>query len=154
MRTCKVLALALLVNEAMPSTTSEVQIYSFRLPSLFLKPNFKLEIEGIASFTNSANAKTLQVRMNGLTGTLIHQSAALASLANYQFRAAMSGIADGANLKGYGAGSAGGFGTSVTALTTLARDYINNETEIIVSCTKATAAETFQLDAIRAVIYQ
>ena len=142
------------VPMASPSTASEVVIATFRLPPLILRPNFRCRIRGVASFTNSANAKTMQVRMNGLTGTLCHQSAALANLANYSFEAMFAGIGDGATLKGFGAGSAGGPGTSTTALTTLARDYINNETEIVVTCTKATAAETFQIDSLVVELFQ
>lgn len=139
---------------ATPNATAETALFSFRVPPLFLKPNFRMALRATASFTNNANAKTLQVRMNGLTGTLCHQSAALASLANYAFEADWVGIGDGATLKGLGAGSAGGYGTSTTALTTLARDYINNETEFVVSATKATGTDTFQLDSLQVSLFQ
>ena len=139
---------------ASPSSTAEVALYSFRLPPLFLKPNFKVEIRAAASFTNNVNAKTLQVRMNGIGGTLAFQSPALASNLNYNFSAVFIGIGDGATLKGIGAGTTGGLGLSTVAYTTLARDYINNETEIVVSCTKATGTDTFQLDSFQANLYQ
>jgi hypothetical protein len=134
---------------ASPNTTSEVVLATFRIPPGLLKPNFRLRIRGVASFTNNANAKTMQVRMNGLAGTLIYQSTALASLANASFEAMMAGIGDGATLKGFGSGlTSVGLGTSTTALTTLARDYINNETEVVVTATKATGTDTFQLDSL------
>jgi len=133
---------------ASPNSTSEVVLATFRLPPLLLKPNFRCRIRATASFTNNVNAKTLQCRMNGLTGTLFFQSPALASNANYAFEADFVGIGDGATLKGLGSGATGGFGLSTTALTTLARDYINNETEIVVTCTKATGTDTFQLDSL------
>ena len=133
---------------ASPSTTSEVAIASFRVGPNILRPNFRMRLRATASFTNNVNAKTLQVRMNGLTGTLAFQSPALASNANYAFEADWCGIGDGATLKGLGAGASGGYGLSTTALTTLARDYINNETEFVVSCTKATGTDTFQLDSL------
>jgi hypothetical protein len=139
---------------ATPSTTSEVGIFSFRIPPLFLKLNFRMAIRATTSFTNNANAKTLQVRMNGLAGTLAFQSPALASNANYAFEADFVGVNDGATLKGLGAGATGGFGLSTTALTTLARDYINNETEIVISATKATGTDTFQMDSLIVNLYQ
>ena len=140
---------------ASPNATAETVIASFRLPPNFLKPNFRLWIRGAASFTNNANAKTMQVRMNGLAGTLIYQSTALASLANLRFDAAMVGIGDGATLKGLGSGlTSAGLGTSATAFTTLARDYINLETEVVITCTKATGTDTFQLDSMLVVLEQ
>lgn len=147
----------LIANQAVhasPSTTSEVALFSFRIPPLVLKPSFRIAIRATASFTNSANAKTLQVRMNGIGGTLAFQSPALASNANYAFEADFVGIGDGATLKGLGAGATGGFGLSTTALTTLSRDYINNETEFVISCTKGTGSETFQMDSLLVQLYQ
>lgn len=133
---------------ASPNSTSEVPLFSLRVPPGILRPNFRMWARATASFTNNVNAKTLQVRMNGLAGTLAFQSPALASNANYAFEADWAGIADGATLKGLGAGATGGFGLSTTALTTLARDYLNNETEFVISCTKATGTDTFQLDSL------
>jgi hypothetical protein len=133
---------------ASPNATAETQIASFRIPPNVMRLNSRVRVRATTSFTNNANAKTLQCRMNGLTGTLFFQSPALANNANYAFEADFAGIGDGATLKGMGAGSAGGLGLSTTALTTLARDYINNETEIVISCTKATGTDTFQIDSL------
>ncbi len=139
---------------ASPNSTSEVALFSFRIPPLFLKPSFRVAVRATTAFTNSANAKTLQVRMNGIGGTLAFQSPALANNANYAFEADFVGIGDGATLKGLGAGATGGFGLSTTALTTLARDYINNETEFVISCTKGTGSETFTLDSLTVSLFQ
>jgi hypothetical protein len=134
------------------TSTSEQVLFSFRLPAKSLPSNFRCELSGRLSLTNNANVKTMQCRMNGLAGTLFHQSAALASLADYNFIAGFSGIGDGATLKGYGAGSAGGLGTSTTAYTTLANAYLTTEIEIVVTVTKATGTDTMKLDALQVVI--
>lgn len=140
---------------ASASVTTETVLYSFRTPPSYLRPNFRMNIRAAASFTNNVNAKTLQVRMNGVAGTLAFQSTALASLANVRFDASIVGIGDGATLKGVGSGlTSVGLGTSATAFTTLARDYINNETEFVITATKATAGDTFQLDSLSVTVEQ
>lgn len=139
---------------ASANSTSEVALYSFRSPPGLLRPNFRMRARATVTMTNNANAKTLQVRMNGIGGTLAFQSPALANNANYAFEADWCGIADGATLKGLGAGATGGFGLGTTAVTTLTRDYINNETEWVISCTKATGTDTFQLESLCVDLYQ
>lgn len=139
---------------ASPSSAAEVALASWRIPPLFLRPNFRMWIRGAASFSNNINVKTLNMRMNGIAGTLVFQNALLASNLNFRFDAAIVGIGDGATLKGLGAGSSSGLGLSTVAFTTLARDYINNETEFVVSCLKATPADMFQLDALEVYLYQ
>jgi hypothetical protein len=131
------------------SATTEQIVYSLRTPPGFLPQTFRMEIEGNVSMTNNVNAKTLQVRMNGIAGTLVLQSPALASQLNYNFKAVLAGMGDGATLKGFGVGAAAGFwGLSTVAYTTLARDYVNNETEFVISVTKATAGDTMQMDGV------
>ena len=58
---------------ASANLTTETIIASFRTPTQFLKPQFRMNLRCTCSYTNNANAKTLQVRMNGLTGALIFQ---------------------------------------------------------------------------------
>ena len=130
------------------NVTAEVVVFTMRIPPNVLTANCRVELSGRMSLTNNVNAKTMQCRMNGLAGTLFHQSAALASLANYNFIAGFSGIGDGATLKGYGAGAGGGLGTSATAFTTLAQNYLTTETEIVVTVTKAVGTDTAKLDSV------
>lgn len=131
-----------------PSTTSEVAVFTYRIPPNTLPLNFQMTLNGNLRMTNNANAKTMQVRMNGIAGTLAFQSPALASNANYNFESSFSGAGDGATLKGFGAGSAGGYGLSTTAYTSLSQTYIASETEIVVSVTKATGTDTMALDSL------
>jgi len=130
------------------NSTSEQVLFSFRLAPNSLPANFRCQLKASANMTNSANAKTMNCRMNGLTGNLFFASPSLANVANYNFEAAFEGEGDGATLQGLGSGTTGFFGTSGTAYTTLARAYQQLETEVVVTCTKATGTETIQLSSL------
>lgn len=134
---------------ATPSSTAELPLFSFRLPPNFLQPAFMMEIQGNLTITNSASVKTLNCRINGTAGTSFFTSPSLASNANYNFIAKLAGLGDGQTWKGFGAGASGGLALGgATAYTTLVRDYINQETEIVIDMTKATGADTAQLDGL------
>lgn len=130
---------------ASASATAQQKIFSLKLPPLFLPANFKCTLIGTVNVTNNVNVKTLTCLMNGIGGTSFFTSPSLASNANYNFVASFAGDGTGQLLRGMGAGATGGVGLSTTALTTLARDYINNETEIAITATKATGTDTMEL---------
>ncbi len=130
------------------NSTSEQVLFSFRLAPNSLPTNFRCQIRASANMTNSANAKTMNCRMNGLTGNLFFASPSLANVNNYNFDAAFASDGDGATLQGFGAGTTGYYGTSTTAYTSLSRAYQQLETEIVVTCTKATGTETLQINDI------
>lgn len=130
------------------NATAEQQVFTFRIPPGVLPLSCRVTLAGRMSMTNNANAKTMQCRMGGLTGTLFHQSAALASLADYNFEASFAAKGDNATLQGFGAGSAGGFGTSATVYTSLATTYQTTETEVVVTVTKATGTDTMKLESL------
>jgi hypothetical protein len=134
---------------ATPNLTTEQILFSTRIPPGYLPANFRMRIEGGVTVTNNVNVKTLFVRMNGVTGTLVAQYPSLASNANFVFTTAVVGIGDGATLKGLGAGTTGGFGLSATAYSTLAFNYLTTELEVVVSMSKATGTDTGQLDSLQ-----
>jgi len=137
---------------ASPNTTSEVIIGSFRIPPYTLPLSFNLKLFISCDFTNNTNSKTLTVRVNGLTGTSIFTSSSLASTLNINTFATVSGMGDGVSWKGFGAGANNaGFGTSTTAFATLTRDYISQETEIVVTATKATGSDAFTMQQLTVV---
>jgi len=133
---------------ASPSATAINKLFSFKIPPLFLPLNFKLLVTGTINITNSATVKTLTCLMNGIAGTSFFTSPSLASNAVYNFKATMWGDGTGQTLFGGGAGATGGWGLSTTALTSLTRDYINNETEIVIAATKATGTDTMELRSL------
>lgn len=141
------------VNEsfASASSTSEQVIGSFRVAPGLFPLNARIVLQGNVSMVNNGNAKTLQVRIAGVGGTLAFQSPALASNANYNFQAMIALRGDGVTQAGFGAGSAGGFGLSTTAYTSYTTlNYQQNEIEYVVTCTKATAGDLMQLESLTA----
>lgn len=142
---------------ASPSATAAGILASFRIPPNYLTPNFVMEIEGTLNLTNNANVKTLNIYANGLAGTALATSPSLASFANYRFTTKIYG-STGATLVGSGVlasqtAAQGGSGSSTTALPTLARDYLTQETEFVVGLTKATGTDTGELTSLRVTIY-
>lgn len=131
---------------ATASATTEQVMYSLRIPPGYLTSNFSLSVRGSVSATNAAHVKTIAVKVNGVGGTSIFTSPDLQSELNYNF----SALATGYNnvITGFGAGASGGVGVSTTAYTSLAFDYLNNELEVVVTGTKATAAEVLQIDGL------
>ena len=124
------------------STTSEQKIFSFKTPPLFLPLNFKMTFIGAVNLTNGAGTKVLNCRMNGVGGTSFFTSPALASNANYNFVASLCGDGTGNSCAALGLARRVAWGTGgATAYTTLTRDYINNETEFVLTATKGTAGD-------------
>jgi hypothetical protein len=144
---------------ASASTTSEVVLASWKIPPGYFaaNQNFRMDVSGNVSLSNNANVKTLIVRANGLAGTAMATSPSIASALNYSFDTEISGRGDGVSLLGYGmlasqTSAQGGWGISTTANPTLSRDYIGQETEFVITATKATAGDTFQLENLRVTI--
>lgn len=137
------------VNEttATANATAEQVLLSFRIPPNFLPANFKMTIILDFSFTNNANVKSVAFKAGGLAGTALFTSPSLASALNYNALVQISGRGDGQSLIGFGAGTAGGAGTSTTAYPTASLNYITSETEFVVTGTKATGTDTLQLES-------
>lgn len=143
---------------ASASVTTAAYLAGFKIPPNYLGPNFRMEIEGTVSVTNNANVKTLNVYANGIAGTALATSPSLASIANYAFETTIAGRGDGVTLVGTGVlasqtAAQGGVGSTTTALPTLSRDYIGQETEFVVGITKATGTDTGQIESLRVTIY-
>jgi hypothetical protein len=136
---------------ASASTTSEVVLASWKVPANYLSQNFRMEVSGNVSLSNNANVKTLKLYANGVAGTAMATSPSIASALNYSFDTVISGRDGGATLIGTGVlasqtSAQGGGGISTTANPTLARDFLGQETEFTLTATKATAADTFQVE--------
>jgi len=143
---------------ASPNQTTASYLAGFKVPPNYLTSNFRMEIEGTVSVTNSATVKTLNVYANGIAGTALATSPSLASIANYAFETTIAGRGDGVTLVGTGVlasqtSAQGGVGSTTTALPTLTRDYIGQETEFVIGVTKATGTDTAQLESLRVTIY-
>ena len=133
---------------ATASSTAEQIAACFRIPPGFLPLNFMMRISAFLSLSNNANVKTARIRWGGVAGTALFTSPSLASALNYNMCAVIAGRGDGVSLIGYGPGASGGIGVSTTAYPTATADYINQETEVAVTLTKATAGDTAQIESL------
>lgn len=137
------------VNNVLASAnaTTEQILLSFRTPAGFLPTNFAMQIALSISLTNNVNVKTLRLRVGGVGGTALFTSPSLASQVNYNAIVGLSGRGDGVSLIGFGPGASGGIGVSTTAYATATQDYLNNETEWVITGTKATGTDTMQVES-------
>ena len=134
---------------ASPSTTSEVIIWTGRIPAGFLRPSFQLLFSISLSFSNNANAKSAKLYWGGTGGTAMFTTPALASQLNYNFQAVIAGRGSAISVIGSAAGSTGGLGLTTTALpTAVTPNILTAEVELALTCTKATAGDTFQIEML------
>lgn len=138
---------------ATASSTAEQILACFRLPPNYLTPNFNLAFMMGVSLSNNVNVKTLRIRWGGIAGTALYTSPSLASALNFNAKAVIAGRGDGSSVIGLGVGASGGIGVSTTAYPTATADYINHETEVVVTMTKATAGDTAQLESLMVALY-
>lgn len=143
---------------ASPSSTAAQPLAAFRVPPNYLTPNFRMEIQGSLGLTNSATVKTLNIYANGIAGTALATSPSLANAANYTFNTTIAGRGDGVTMIGLGVlasqtSAQGGLGISTTAIPSITRDYLLQETEFVIGVTKATGTDTAQLETLRVTLY-
>lgn len=134
---------------ASASSASEQIIASVRVAPGLLPLSGILRFTGNVSMVNNANAKTMQGRIAGVAGTLFYQSGALASNANVNFEAFVALRGDGITQAGFGSGLTNiglglGGATAYTSYTTL--NYLQNEMEYVITCTKTTAGDLMQME--------
>lgn len=143
---------------ATPNSTAAQPLAGFRVPPGFLNTSFRMEIAGVISLTNSATVKTLNIYANGIAGTALATSPSLANAVNYAFNTTITGRGDGVTMIGSGVlasqtSAQGGFGITTTAIPSITRDYLTQETEFVIGLTKATGTDTGQLESLRVTIY-
>ena len=106
------------------------------------------------NLTNNANVKTLRLRWGGVAGTVLWQQA-VTSFAVYATEILIAGRNTGNSLLGAGVttSASGGWGGSTGAQVALVSDYANQESDIVLTMTKATAGDTAELSLLRAELY-
>jgi hypothetical protein len=133
------------------SATTEQILFGMRFPKGYLPAVFNLVFALSFNFVNSATVKTVRVRWGlpgaSIGGTAMYVSPSLASTLNHNMVGQIIGRGDGRSLIGTSAGASGGIGNSTTAFPTLDIDYLNQETELSVTVTKATAGDAFFMDS-------
>lgn len=157
------------VPYALPNSTSELELISIRFHPGYFKQNMRLEYHAQLSFTNNANVKTLKgyfgASTNSATAGAIETAATLSttnaytSMAGAYHSSSYMSKNDNATVVAANTGllSAGGMGSSVTANVSTSVVYSGPsavETVFILTGTKATGTDTFQLDGIVVKVYQ
>jgi hypothetical protein len=155
------------VAYTMPNSTSELQLFALRFPAGYLRANFYAEVFYQLTLTNNANVKTLKgyfgPSTNSATAGALETAAsaivsnAYTSMAGAKGTFSVGGRNDGQTIIGSNAGllSAGGWGSSTTANTTVSTAaYLTTEQVLVLTGTKATAGETFTLDQVIVKLYQ
>jgi hypothetical protein len=158
------------VAYTMPSSTSELELFSVRFHAGYFKPNFRLEWYANLTVQNTANVKTLKAYFgpstNSATAGAIETAGSAiwsnvyTSMAGAYATGSVQGRNDNQTIISTNPGliSAGGMGSSTTAnVTVSAANYSGNaavEQVFILTGTKATAGETFTLDGIIVKVYQ
>lgn len=143
------------VNNVMATgnATTEQVLLGIRIPPGYLSANFNMSLDLSFGLTNNANVKTIRVRWGGVAGTALFTSPSVASALNYNASIRISGRGDGSSLIGYGAGASGGIGISTTAYPTLTYGYMNLESDLVVTITKATGTDTGQLESAMVALF-
>jgi hypothetical protein len=125
-------------------TVNETVIVSVPIPAGCMGPNSRLRASILWSYTNSANNKTLRVRLGGAAGT-VHHSLTMTTTVAYRLQMEIANVNSMASQKGAPT-MTGGWGTSTGAIATGAIDMTVDQTLAIIG-TLASAGETITVES-------
>jgi len=140
------------VAAALTGTTAETVLATFNVPAGLLGANGEIEVEWDATETNSANNKTLTLRLGGLAGTAVLTHTTL-SVAGRSARATVGfrNSAASQRTRGYTA-------TDAAALTSVAgvASAVNFQLDqlVVITGTLANAGDTLTLEKFKLRFYK
>lgn len=135
------------ISVSAPADTTEDVLYTCSVPGGMMGPNGRIRVTTIFTVNNTADAKTIRVRLGGASGTAIATRNLANNVSDYRQvtaanrNSASSQIAPGAALAAGGWGSGTGGNTTAT-INTVAT------TTVVVTCQKATAGDTCTLEDV------
>lgn len=131
-------------NSAVTGTTNETTLATITIPANSMGPNGRLKVTTTWSYTNSANAKSLRVRLNGIGGTaFLTGSVTTTDTAKYETEIYNKGATNSQEC--FSAPSAqGGWGTSTAAIITGAIDTTADR-DIVITGQLVNTGETITL---------
>lgn len=135
---------------ATPADTTEDTLATVSVPGLALGTNGCVNVTTVWSFTGSTNAKTMRVRIGGISGTA-YLSNGTSTAANTSASFASNICNRGATNSQVGAASGGTTGFSNNAVTTSAVNTANAFT-VVITGQKASAGELLQLERYTATL--
>lgn len=129
--------------------TNETALATITIPANLLGPNDRVTVEFGCSYTNSANTKTIRVRLGSISGTAIIQTAPTTTastrmLGGFQNRNSLASQVAITNTSGSLGASSGDFVT----------DTVNfaNQQQILITGQLASAGETITLNSYEIVV--
>jgi hypothetical protein len=126
------------------ANTSETVLKTVTLPAL--AANSSIEIDTLLTWTNSANTKTLRIRLGGLTGAIVG-SFPVTTNASQQTKTIVRNVNNTAIQKIFSIGASVGYGVSSQALTQTTANTSSPLTLVFTGQLDAAAAAA--LDSIR-----
>ena len=131
-------------SSALTGTLTETAFATVTLPALGV--NDRIEVEGLASFTNNANNKTLRYRLNGIAGTAFMTINLTTQLSYVMFGAFQNRNSASSQVARGSATGGGGWGGGGAAVTTMA---INTATpvDLVISGQLANIGDSMTLQA-------
>lgn len=128
---------------ALTGTTAETTLATVTVPAGMLGPNGALDILALWTFTNSANVKTLRVRLGGLLGTAFLETTQTATAAA-QTTTRIFNRGSVASQVGFVASVVSGGGNSTGAIVTSAIDT-SAAVSLVITGQLANAGESITL---------
>jgi hypothetical protein len=133
------------VAASLTGVTTDSALASIAIPAGAMGPNGRLRVTTLWSITNSANAKTLRVRLGGLAGTAF-QSIALTTSASFRAQCEIANRNNQASQVGANASiGSGGWSATGAAIATAAIDTSAAAT-LVISGQLANGGETITLE--------
>lgn len=139
------------VQVTAPADTAFNSLATITVPAGALGNNGMLEVLSSWSVTNNANAKLAGVRLNGSTGTVIHQDSVASVVSSTQF--AVMANRNSASVQVMGnPNTSGGLGVSATGGNT---DSVNTNNSFTINLVgqKAVGSDTLSLEMYKVIIY-
>ena len=135
------------VASAHTGDTAETQLASITLPGGAMGPNGILRVTTLWSYTNSANNKTLRVRLGGLSGTAFQANVVTASNIGVMQRTIQNRNSQASQI-GFNAANAASY-TTVGSGTSVATGSVDTSADqsIVITGQLASAGETVTLEA-------
>lgn len=130
------------VQVPLTGSTTETALRTVSIPAGLVAVGGKLRVSMLASWPNSANNKTLRIRLGGIAGTIMQSYVATTTLELNTIY--IIGHQAAATQVGYGGTAQAPYGATTSALTTGAIDMTVLET-LVISGQLASGAETMIL---------
>lgn len=130
-------------SPSLTGTLSETALATYTIPGGLMSATSELEIVTLWTYTNSANTKTLRIRLGGIAGAIFY-GAAPTTTASCQAFTIIRNAASTSSQIGMASGSSSGLGSSTISLSTGSRD-ITADQDLVFSGQLTNVGESISL---------